>query len=100
MHASIWRFAGDLDQLLRHYDAMVAEIPRASMRLQLSLRAVDGIVLVDTCPSPEAFEAFATGDAFRGLRERHGLPDPERLEDFPVHAAFVDGVQRAEEVLR
>jgi hypothetical protein len=100
MHASIWRFAGDPDQLLRRYDAMVAEIPRASMRLQLCLRAADGIVLVDTCPSREVFEAFATGGAFRGLRERHGLPDPERLEDFPVHAAFVDGVQRAEELLR
>lgn len=100
MHASIWRFAGDPDQLLRRYDEMVAEIPHVSVRLQLCLRAVDGNVLVDTCPSREDFEAFAMGDAFRGLCERHGLPDPERLEDFPVHAAFVDGVQRAEEVVR
>ena len=33
MHASIWKFAGDPDELLRRYDAMVAEIPRARMRL-------------------------------------------------------------------
>ena len=97
MHASIWRFAGDPDELLRRWDAMVAEIPRDNMRLHLCLRAVDGIVLVDTCPSREVFEAFSASDEFRGLRERHGLPDPERLEDFPVHAAFVDGVQRAGE---
>jgi hypothetical protein len=97
MHASIWRFAGDPEELVRRYDAMVAEIPPASMRLQLCLRAPDGIVLVDTCPSREVFEAFSASDEFRGLRERHGLPDPERLEDFPVHAAFVDGAQRAEE---
>jgi hypothetical protein len=100
MHASIWRFAGDPDWLVRRYDAMIAELPRANMRLHLCLRATDGIVLVDTCPSREVFEAFSTGDEFRGLRERHGLPDPEQLEDFPVHAAFVDGVQRAGEASR
>jgi hypothetical protein len=30
VHASIWRFTGDPDELLRRYDAMLAEIPRAS----------------------------------------------------------------------
>jgi hypothetical protein len=91
MHASIWKFAGDPDALLRSYDSMVAEIPRSSLSLQLCLRAPDGIVLVDTCPTKEVFEAFAEGEPFRKLRECHGLPDPTRLEDFPVHAAFVDG---------
>jgi hypothetical protein len=90
MYASIWRFTGDPDDLSRRYDAMVAEIPAASMRLHLCLRARDGIVLLDTCPSREAFEAFA-GDGFRALRERHGLPEPDELEHFPVHATFVDG---------
>jgi hypothetical protein len=99
MHASIWRFAGDPDELERHYDAMVAEIPRANIRLQLCLRATAGIVLVDTCPSREVFEAFSAGDEFRRLRERHGLPEPDRLEDFPVHAAYVDGSERSSEGL-
>lgn len=63
-------------------------------RLHLCLRAADGILLVDTCPSREAFEAFAGGTGFRTLRERHGLPQPERLDDFPVHRAFVDGAPR------
>ena len=94
MHASIWKLAGDPEELLARYDAMVAEIPSANMRLHLCLRADDGIVLVDTCPSQEVFEAFAAGDEFRSLRARHGVPDPERLEDFPVHAAFVDGGPR------
>jgi hypothetical protein len=31
MHASIWRFGGDPDDLLRRYDAMVAEIPWSNM---------------------------------------------------------------------
>ena len=58
MHASVWRFRGDPDDLLRRYDAMVAEIPAASMRLHLCLRASDGMVLVDTCPSRAVFEEF------------------------------------------
>jgi hypothetical protein len=99
MHASIWRFGGDPDELLRRYDAMIGEIPLANMRLQLCLRAPDGIVLVDTCPSRDVFEAFSASDEFRGLRERHGLPEPEQLEDFPVHTAYVDGSERVREVL-
>jgi len=51
MHASLWRFSGDPDDLLRRYDAMVAEIPTASMRVHLCMRAREGIVVVDTCPS-------------------------------------------------
>ena len=90
MHASIWKFTGDPDDLLRRYDALIAVVPAANMRLHLCLRAPDGIVMVDTCPSREVFEAFAAG-AFRALRERHGLPEPTRLEDFPVHVAFSNG---------
>ena len=98
MHASIWTFRGEPDDLVRRYDAMVAEIPRANMRLHLCLRAGDGLVLVDTCPSLEVYEAFSSAPEFRALRGRHGLPEPERVEDFPVHAAFVGGelVERAQ----
>jgi hypothetical protein len=28
------------------------------------------------------------------LFRSHGLPDPEAVEDHPVHAAFVDGSRR------
>jgi hypothetical protein len=91
MHASIWKFTGDPEQLLRSYNAMIAEIPAANMRLHVCLRAADGIVLVDTCPTREVYEAFAASPEFRLLRDRHGLPEPERVEDFPVHAAFVGG---------
>jgi hypothetical protein len=90
VHASIWRFTGDPDGLLRRYEALLGEIPAAGMRLHLCLRANDGIVLVDTCPSRQAFEEFAAG-SFAILRAGHGLPDPERVEDFPVHAAFANG---------
>ena len=90
MHASIWRLAGDPDNLLRRYDAMLAEIPTANLRLHLCLRAPDGIALIDTCPSRDVYEAFAAGP-FPALRQRHGLPDPVALEDHPVLRAFIDG---------
>jgi hypothetical protein len=47
-------------------------------------------VLVDTCPSREAFTEFAAGP-FAALRRRHGLPEPEQVEDYPVDAAFLEG---------
>jgi hypothetical protein len=94
VHASIWRFGGDPDDLVPRYDAMLAEIPAANMRLHLCLRGEDGIVLVDTCPSKQIFDEFFAGEGFRSLRERHGLPEPDVLEDFPVHVAFVDGERR------
>ena len=84
MHASIWRFRGDPDQLLRSYEAMLRELPAANMKLHLCLRAPDGIVVVDTCPTREAFEAFVANPGLRMLRARNGLPEPERIEDFPV----------------
>ena len=91
MHASIAHFGGDPDELTRRYDAMLAEIPARNMRLHLCLRAPDGLVVVDTCPTREDFEAFSSSEAFRALRTRHGLPDPRRLDDFPVHVAFAHG---------
>ena len=94
MHGSIWRFSGDPDDLLRRYDAMLAEIPTANMRLHLCLQTPDGIVMVDTCPSRDVYEAFATGP-FPALRQRHGLPNPVAVEDHPVHRAFIDGRRAA-----
>jgi hypothetical protein len=94
MHASIWKFDGDPDELTRRYDAMVAEISPVNMKLHLCLRASDGIVMVDTCPTQGAFKAFAASEQFRALRDRHGLPEPSRVQDHPVHIAIVDGTTR------
>ena len=91
MHASIWKFAGDPDDLLARYDAMIAELGAANMRLHVCLRAADGILMLDTCPSKDVFEAFAGSDAFRELRERHGMPEPVSVDDYPVHLACAGG---------
>lgn len=91
MHASIWKLAGDPDDLLRGYDAMTAEIPSASLQCQLCLRAPDGILIIDTCASREAFEALIASEDFDALRQRHQLPDPTQLDDYPVHTLIING---------
>ena len=95
MHASIAHFRGDPNGLEASYDALLAEVPSANMRLHLCLRAPDGLVVVDTCPSQEAFNAFHQSAAMRTMRARHGLPEPDRVEDYPVHIAFAEGVALA-----
>ena len=93
MHASIARFTGDPAGLLARYDAMLADEPLEDVRLHLCLRTDDGIVVVDTCPTREAHDAFYGGGTFGAMLERHGLPEPASLEDFPVHVAISDGAR-------
>jgi hypothetical protein len=95
MHASIWTFTGDTDDLARRYDALLGEMPTGSFIAHLCLRTPGGITIVDTCPSREAFEAVTSGDHFRAALHRHGLPEPTERRDYPVHAAFVNGAAPA-----
>ncbi len=83
MHASISHLRGDPDDLLRRYDALLAEVPAENMILHLCLRSDDGIVIVDTCPTKEVFEAFHAGEPFRAMRARHGLPEPRPARGLP-----------------
>jgi hypothetical protein len=89
MHASIWHIHGDPDELIARYDAMLAEVPQGNLIIHLCLRGDDGIVIVDTCPTRDAYEEFRRSDWFTGLLARHGL-DPV-MEDHPVHVAFARG---------
>ena len=93
MHGSIWRFHGSPDDLALRYDALVAQIPRESLRLHVCLQGTDGLVVFDTCPSLEAFEA--TEPMLRSAMAGAGLPEPT-VEHHPVHAAFVHGAPLAE----
>jgi hypothetical protein len=91
MHASIWRLAGDPDDLARGYDELLAELTPQRIALQLCLRAPDGLVIVDTCPTQEAFRAFISSPEFGAMLARHGLPPVSRIDDYPVHAAIAGG---------
>lgn len=88
MHASIWTFRGDPDDLLTRYDAMTADIGPENLLIHLCLRTPDGIVVVDACPTREDWEAFIASPQTAALLARHGLPAPE-ISAHPVHAAHV-----------
>jgi hypothetical protein len=90
MHASIWSFRGDPDELLERFDGMLAEVPLANVRAMFALRTPDGLLVVDTCPTREAYEGFRDGEWFAGLLARHGLARP-LMQDYPVERAVLAG---------
>jgi hypothetical protein len=90
MHASLWTFRGDPDELLTRFDGMLAEAPLESMSLLACLRTDDGLLVLDTCPSREAYEGFRDGEWFAAMLDRHGLPRPV-MDDHPLARAVVDG---------
>ena len=92
-YASIWKLTGEAGAVRAGYESLLAAIPAANMRLHVCLEAPDGLLVVDTCPSREAFDGFAA--AFPSLAATHALPEPQLVAAHPVHAAFVDGERRA-----
>src|SRR5262249_3314011 len=93
MYASIWKWEGDPDRLAGAYETFTPQLPAEVMGLHLALRAPDGLVVVDTCPTREAFVAFTSDPATRAQLQRDGLGLPTQLDGYPVTAAFVDGAR-------
>jgi hypothetical protein len=90
MHASILHFTGDPDDLARRVDELFARVPADNVRLLLIVRREDGLTMIDTCPTREAYERFrASGWLDQALADV-GLPVPA-VTDHPVHLAVVDG---------
>jgi hypothetical protein len=83
MYASIWKFEGDPDALVTAYEAFAAELPEPT--LQLALRAPDGLVVVDTCPTRDAFVDFTSDPAVHARLAHHGLGFPAELDGYEVH---------------
>jgi len=91
MHGSIWLFRGDAEALAARFDDMLAAIGSASITAMVVLKADDGLLLIDTCPSQEAYAGFYFGADFDELLAAHGLPRPEHVADAPVHAVISAG---------
>ena len=94
MHGSIWRFAGDPDDLAARYDAMLLDVGPETLEAHICLRTTDGLIVVDTCPTREAFEGWVAGP-LPGLLAKHGLPEPT-IEDHPVHYATTRSERQAQ----
>ena len=93
MHCSIWTYAGDPDELVARYEALVADIPAENMRFHACARTHDGIVIFDTCPSKEVYDSFWNSPDVVALLRRHGLGDPSERLDFPVVRAYAGGTR-------
>jgi hypothetical protein len=79
MHASIWKFDGNPDDLASRNDAMITEIPPANMKLHVCLRAPDGIVMVDgrlVAPGRNEGARASTG-TLQTARPRCPTPGPD-----------------------
>jgi hypothetical protein len=100
MHASIWKWQGDPEELAGRYDALLAEFSAARIDLQLCLRLPDGLLIIDTCPTEEAFRSFVAAPEFAAMLKRHGLPPLSDLEDHPVYAAIAGGRELLESGVR
>jgi hypothetical protein len=90
VHASILTFTGDPDDLVARFDDLLTQVPLDNVRLQLVVRRPDGITVVDTCPSREAYEGFRASGWLDSAMAAVGLPAPD-VTDHPVHVAIVDG---------
>src|SRR3954453_2191457 len=83
MYASIWKFEGDPDRLAPATAGFSPEHPpppappafsagRPPPQPRLALRAPDGLVVVDTCPTRDDFVAFTSDPSVHAGLERHG----------------------------
>ena len=89
MHCSVWRFTGDPDELEERYLALMANVPESNHTLHASAKTADGLLIFDTCPSEEAYNAFFDGPG-GALFAEHGLV-PTSREDHPVLRAYGAG---------
>ena len=91
VHCSIWTYVGDPDELTARYERMVEALPAANMRFTACARTPTGIVLFDTCPSKEAYDAFFASSQTQAFLVAHGLDAPESIVDYPVVRAYAGG---------
>jgi hypothetical protein len=82
-----YHFDGDPAVLTQAYDTFMAGYPTDELDLHVSVVREDGITILDSCPTVEAFEAFSRSPEFAAGLAAVGLPEPrvELLGD--VHTA-------------
>jgi hypothetical protein len=90
MHASILTFSGDPDDLAARVERLFEQIPAANVQLMLVVRRPDGVTIIDTCPSHDAYLRFRASGWLETALQSVGLPAPE-IVDHPVHLAILDG---------
>ena len=62
---------------------MMAEVGAGNLRLHVCLRADDGILMLDAARARRRSRRSPMATASGALRERHGLPEPPTIDDYP-----------------
>ncbi len=79
MFLGAYHFDGEPTELLLAYHRLLDGFPPEAVQLQLCAVTGDGIRVLDTCPSREAFDGFTASPEFRAALAGAGLPQP-RIE--------------------
>ena len=79
MFLGAFHFDGDLDTIIRGHARLLATYPPDSLLLHVAIDRPNGITVYDACPSRADFDAFTSGEGFRGVVASAGLPFP-RIE--------------------
>jgi hypothetical protein len=94
MYLGIYRFEGNVPDLLVGYDRMMQAVPPAALHLHVCVPDDGGLWVYDACPTREVFERFAASADFRALLADAGLPPPQVRLVGDVHRAIVGGERR------
>jgi hypothetical protein len=86
MFLGSFEFTGDPDTLVPAYDKLVAAYPDA-VDLHACVVGDHGIVVLDACPSREAFDGFTASAEFLTAVADAGLPQPVVTALGEVHRA-------------
>lgn len=95
MFLGTYRIEGDPAELTQAYDRLIAALPQSGLTLHVCVKDDQGLWIHDTCPSREAFVAFASSAELRNAMKSAGLPPPKVVPIGEVHAAFVGGERAA-----
>ena len=79
MFLGAYHYSGVRTDLLAGYYRLSSAVPASSLDLHVCVRTPSGLVVLDACPSAEAFASFSVGAEFVRLNAAAGLPRP-RIE--------------------
>jgi hypothetical protein len=89
MFLGSYRFGGDPTGLVLAYDRMLSGFYRATLDLHICVVEPNAFLVLDACPTEEAFRSFSSSPEFRRAWGRAGLPEPAIGHLGTVHEALL-----------
>ena len=89
MFLGSYAFEGDPAELVPAYERMLAQVPEEDVGLHVCVVREHGLLVLDSCPTRAAFDAFTSGPAFAAAVADAGLPHPRIVHLGEVHTALL-----------